>query len=208
MVNFETLTDVVSADQREVKPVTETAEMLDGVRYCECGCGQTIHKENRSGYARGHKSKHRFAQLQKELNNSSEGVNGNDQSRTLLDSVPDFPSFPGDKLSKEVKQDIQDKLDFILSLLGVAWESKDPICGGEFSLRATKIAEKLVPIIARNETLLKFFSTSGQYSATFELAMVLWPIAKVTVQHHVTHSIGQPIFEEVDPLAQYPVYGQ
>ena len=207
MIDFSGITDVISTDQVGVKAMTETMENLEGVRTCACGCGQVIHKENRSGYSRGHKSKHRFAQLQKELNETQEGPNDN-YTRTLLESVPDLPSFPGDKLPKEVKEDIQDKLDFVLSLLGVAWESKDPICGGEFSNRASKIAEKLVPIIARNETLLKFFSQGTQYSATFELAMVLWPVGKLAVQHHVTHTVGTVAVEESDPLEQYPIFGQ
>ena len=208
MIDFTSLTDVISTDHIEEKPMTESMESIEGVRHCACGCGQVIHKENRSGYARGHKSKHRFAQLQEELAQARDDSGSEQENKNLLSSVPDLPSFPGDKLSKEVKQDIQDKLDFILSLLGVAWESKDPICGGQFSLRASKIAEKLVPIIARNETLLKFFSSSSQYSATFELAMVLWPIAKTAVQHHVTHSIGIVAEEIPDPLEQYPVFGQ
>lgn len=188
--------------------MTETMESIEGIRHCACGCGQVIHKENRSGYARGHKSKHRFAQLQSELKEAQPNSSDDSQARNLLDSVPDIPSFPGDKLSKEVKQDIQDKCDFLLSLLGVAWESKDPYCGGEFSRRATLIAEKLVPIIARNETLLTFFSSSGKYSATFELGIVLWPIAKMTVQHHVTHTVGEILEEVPDPLTQYPVFEQ
>jgi hypothetical protein len=187
--------------------MTETMETIDGVRHCACGCGTVIHKENRSGYSRGHKSKHRFEQLNKELNETRESPEAKEQ-KNLLDSIGDVPSFPGDKLSKEVKADIQDKLDFVLSLMGVAWEAKDPYCGGEFSSRATRIAEKLVPLIARNETLLSFFSTGTKYSATFELAIVLWPVAKMTVQHHITHTVGDVLLEEVDPLAQYPAFEQ
>ena len=186
--------------------MTETMETIDGVRHCSCGCGGVISPHNKSGYLRGHKSKHRFAQLHQELNETLEGSDTSNNDRTLLDSVPDFPTGPGDKLSKEVRADIQDKLDFILSLIGVAWETKDPYCGGEFSQRATRIAEKLVPLIARNETLLKFFSSGTRYSDTFELAIVLWPVAKMTVRHHVTHTVGEIQLEEVDPLVQYPVF--
>src|SRR5690242_2251139 len=105
-------------DQKMGKIMTETIESIEGVRHCACGCGTVIARQNQSGYARGHKSKHRFAQLQSELKEAQSNPSDDSQAKNLLDNVSDLPTFPGDKLSKEVKQDIQDKCDFLLTLAG------------------------------------------------------------------------------------------
>lgn len=172
---------------REAEAVGESSD----IRYCACGCGQPL-SANVHGNVK-YISGHKLSTVQV----------GKDPDRP--EKPRDIPNFPGDKLPVAVKKDIEEKCDFLLTILGMGWQSRDPICGGEFADRTDQIAQKLVPLIAKNATLLKFFTSSGQFSAALELAIVLYPIGKTVAQHHIFKTIGHEEPETIPNDFMYPV---
>jgi len=160
------------------------------VRYCACGCGQKLRAGTPATYVRGHR-------LGKVASDSSV----KDPDRGKAKPI----SYPGGKIPEALHQDLKDKLDFLLTLIGTGWETRDPICGPEFTARSDQIAEKLIPIIARNPELLKWLTREGNVSAWLDLAITLLPIAKIAAQHHLTHTIGQEEPNQSEQLTQYPV---
>jgi hypothetical protein len=167
----------------------ETMGISTDVRYCACGCGTALKPGAPQTYVRGH----RLGNYAKDPS-----VKDPDSSKRTLTSLEG-------KLPPEIRQDLKDKLDFVLTLVGTGWEARDPICGSEFSQRSDVIAEKLIPIIARNPELLKWLTREGTVSAWLDLAITLLPIAKIAVSHHLTHTIGQEPENQTEQLTQYPV---
>src|SRR5215831_20208748 len=99
------------------------------VRYCACGCGQKLRAGTPATYVRGHR-------LGKVASDSSV----KDPDRGKAKPI----SYPGGKIPEALHQDLKDKLDFLLTLIGTGWETRDPICGPEFTARSDQIAEKLI----------------------------------------------------------------
>jgi hypothetical protein len=176
----------------------EAAGESTDVRFCACGCGQKL-GVNVHGNVR-YLPKHKMANTRLPK----------DPDRP--EKPRDLPSFPGDKLPANVQKDIEEKCEFLLIIFGATWESRDPICGAEFMERTDKIAEKLVPLIAKNAKLLKFFTAESGVSNAIELAIVLAPIATSVVKHHVFKTIGHDEEAMMIPNENvnnlYPVPGQ
>jgi len=191
--DFLSAPNVEENDERtDADRVAESVGESSDLRYCACGCGQVL-SPNQHGnikYVSGHKL------------NSVKVSKDPDRPAKPRDKAP---TFVGDKLPASVKKDIEEKCEFLLTIIGLGWESRDPICGGEFAERTTLIAEKLVPIIARNATLLKWFSSEGSLPATLDLAIVLFPIAKSVVSHHILKTIGHEEPETIPNNNLYPV---
>lgn len=192
MVSLEQFLGAPSVERTDEDRIGESVGESSDIRYCACGCGQP---------------------LSPNVHGNVKYISGHKLASVKIDADPDrpekpadrAPSFVGDKLPTAVKKDIQDKCEFLLQLVALGWSTRDPICGGEFEDRVDQIAQKLVPIIARNATLLKWFSSEGSLPATLDLAIVLFPIAKTVVQHHVLKSIGHEEPETIPNNNLYPV---
>lgn len=188
-ISDENLSGRTDAD-REAEAIGEVSD----VRYCACGCGEKL-SPNTHGNVK-YLPRHKLGKTRLPK----------DPDRPAGSEKKTAPTFVGDRLPANVKKDIQEKCEFLLTILGMTWQSRDPICGTEFADRSDQIAEKLVPLIARNATLLKWFSSEGSLPATLDLAMVLFPIAKTVAQHHIFKSIGhEEIGETVPNNFMYPV---
>lgn len=175
-IDYASLIPGRSDEQREAEAVGIPSD----IRYCACGCGEPLKPDAKHRYIRGHR-----------LRNVSEGTPKDTNSSVKLDDASVLP-FPGKELPKEIREDLEGKLEFFLALIAIGWETRDPYCGGEFSQRTGLIAEKLVPIIAKSPELLKWFTTAGNASAWMDLFMALWPILAMVGKHHLFHSVGQP----------------
>ncbi len=165
-----------SSGRTEQDRVAESVGEVSDVRFCACGCGEKLSPNSHGNVKYLPRHKMGSVRIPKDPDRPAKPAS--------------VPTFPGDNLPRDVKKDIEEKCDFLLTILGMGWESRDPICGHEFASRTDKISEKLVPLIAKNATLLKFFTSSGQFSAALELAIVLYPIGKTVAQHHVFKTIG------------------
>lgn len=179
-----------SVERNDSDRLAESVGIESDVRYCACGCGTKLPADGKHNYVRGHKL------------GTVKVAKDPDRPEKPADRTP---AFIGDKLPASVKKDIEEKCEFLLTIIGLGWQSRDPICGGEFADRADQIAEKLVPLIARNATLLKWFSSEGSLPATLDLAIVLFPIAKTVALHHIFKSVGHEEPETIPNDSLYPV---
>lgn len=169
----------------------EAVGISTDIRYCACGCGTPLKPDAKWTYVRGH----RLAAGAKDQSLKDPNPGKGKQPITSVEQLPTL-----------VKQDIQDKLDFLLTLIATGWETRDPLCGHEFSMRTSAIADKLIPIIARNPELMRWLTREGNVSVWLDLGIVLMPIGKMVVQHHMLHTIGgEEELNETVALSDYPV---
>lgn len=187
-LDFSEIPETVLTERTDGQRMAEAVGNVEDIRYCACGCGEPLKSTAKHTYLRGHK----MASIAGGASRDPEPSQPNEKRNVVLPSGKS-------EISKEVKQDIKDKLEFFLAMGGLTWEARDPICGAAFNDRTDKIAEKLVPIIARNPTLLKWFSSGENVSTVLDLLVVLFPVGKLVVQHHVFHSISHDE-EEVEAL--------
>ena len=150
----------------------EHGSLDDLVRYCACGCGEPIPEESKREYLYGHKLR-------------------------ALGNVPDDPEPSTEAVAKatvrvtaKIRKEMQDSLEAYLLMGAGVWEMSDPYCAPVLTERATLIAEKLTPILARNQAFVRFFRSSSGFKEGMDLFQVLWPLAKIIGQHHLFHSVG------------------
>lgn len=101
------------------------------------------------------------------------------------------------RVLKAQQKEIKDTLVMLISLPAATLLFKDPICANAILDNVDNVAEKLVPIICRNPTMLRWFTEGGGYMDYFALAMACAPIAKTVYTHHVSKSIGHE--DELQP---------
>lgn len=144
----------------------------EGPRLCACGCGEPLKEDAKQAFIRGHKTR-------------------------MLEAVPDDPE-PGEeakakatiRVTARVKKEMQETISSYLSMIGGVWEMSDPICASELTERADKIAEKLTPVLARNQAFVRYFRSSSSFKESMDLFIVLAPLGKKIAQHHLFHTIG------------------
>lgn len=99
-------------------------------------------------------------------------------------------SGPAKKATAAEKRQINDAMKLMLLTLGGGIAFRDPHCGGAITSNAENIAEKAVPLIARNPAWVAWFCGSTGFLDVMGLLIALRPVAGTVWGHHVTHSIG------------------
>lgn len=94
------------------------------------------------------------------------------------------------KATAAERRQIKDALTLIQLTLGGGLQFRDPHCGGAILENAENIAEKAVPIIARNPRWVEWFCGSAGWLDVFGLLMALRPVVGTFWSHHVTGSLG------------------
>ena len=108
------------------------------------------------------------------------------------------------KPTKAVQTQVADALTMMITLPAGILAFRDPLCAGAVLDHADNVVAKLVPIVCRNPTMLRWFTEGGGYMDWFGLAWALMPIAKTVWSHHVTHTVG--LDEEEDEFVDYARY--
>jgi hypothetical protein len=94
------------------------------------------------------------------------------------------------KATAAEKRQIKDALTLIQLTVGGGLQFRDPHCGGAILENADNVAEKAVPIIARNPKWVEWFCGSAGWLDVFGLLMALRPVLGTFWGHHVNHSVG------------------
>jgi hypothetical protein len=100
-------------------------------------------------------------------------------------------------VTKQVAQDIQGKLAFLLSMPASMLQTVDPICFPVLLERTPQISAALTPIICQSPDMVKFFTKGSGFILWLNLAVTLWPVIQTILAHHVVKSVGHK--EELDP---------
>lgn len=98
---------------------------------------------------------------------------------------------PAKKATVAQQRQIRDALDLMLTTIGGGIAFRDPHCGGALSDHATNIAEKAVPLIARNPAWVEWFCGSTGFLDVLGLLIALRPVGSTFWGHHVTHTVGE-----------------
>jgi hypothetical protein len=104
------------------------------------------------------------------------------------------PRKPG-RITAGIRNDIDAKISFALEIPGRVWQARDPLCGGTFVQQRPEISAALTEIVCQSPDLVQWFAGGGgQFMLWLNLAAAAWPVATVTMAHHVYHSveIGEP----------------
>lgn len=97
------------------------------------------------------------------------------------------------------KRQIKDALYLMQITLGGGLQLRDPHCGAAVVEHAENIADKAVPIIARNPRWVEWFCGSAGWLDVFGLLMAVRPVVGTIWGHHVNHSVGG----DDDPAGDY-----
>lgn len=170
-------------DTLELTHGTLTGE--EGPRLCACGCGEPLKEDAKRAFIHGHKQ------------------------RMLEDRIEDDPE-PGDeakvkatiRVTARIKKEMQESIEAYLAMAAGIWGARDPICGGTLVQASPDIAEKLVPILARNQMFVRYFRSSSSFKEGMDLFIVLYPVLQTILAHHVFHTVelarnGEPV-QQVD----------
>lgn len=104
---------------------------------------------------------------------------------------------------KKLEGEIRDNLTMFLGISSLIGMRVDPHCFGAVAKQQAAIVDSMVPIIMRNENMLRWFAGSdAKYLEYIALAQAFTPVVTTVLQHHVfkkgDHSegsvahVGQP----------------
>jgi hypothetical protein len=102
---------------------------------------------------------------------------------------------------------VRDEIHLYLSLVQAGWELRDPVCASAASPeRLASIADSLVAMVSRSDSLLEMAAKSGIVGDIAMLLHAVFPIAKAVWQAHGPNGHGHRDAEEVriDNFAAYP----
>ena len=93
------------------------------------------------------------------------------------------------KITKAVRDDVAGKLTLMLTFPVMAWQTVDPLCGGEAADRLDRIVQTAVPLICQSPDAVKMFTKGTTYMLWLEFLMAITPVAGTVYQHHIAHTI-------------------
>lgn len=140
---------------------------------CACGCGQPLKEGAKRTYIHGHKLA------------MDQGIIANDPEPS--DEAHVRASV---RVTAKVKAEMQESLEAYLSLAAGMWAMSDPLCGNVAMNQSKVIAERLVPLLARNQTAVRYFRSSSTFKDTLDLILVLAPVAQMIGRHHLFHTVS------------------
>lgn len=156
---------------------------------CECGCGELTFGEYKRGHRRNPPTIDRIEA--DDGGESWEPISISDAA----DMTPDDPAPPlGEsrkpsagplRITKRVRDDVEGKLAFILTMVGTMASITDPICGGAFLDNADNVAAKMTPIICKSPDMVAKLTKSGDAMLYVDLLWAFWPILTVIAAHHL-----------------------
>jgi hypothetical protein len=99
----------------------------------------------------------------------------------------DAPKYspPPLRITKKVRDDVEGKLGFILTMTGTMASVADPVCGGAFVDNADNVAKKMTPIICKSPDMVAKITKSGDMMLYVDLLWACWPILIVIAGHHL-----------------------
>lgn len=177
---------------------------MDLPNACECGCGDYLPIGSTRRFKRGHRQNSegnthadRLAEATPEDINPDESSFWQD-SITLdqaAEMTPDDPApyeesvhkppAPTVRITKRVRDDVEGKIAFMISVTGSMASMVDPVCGGAFLANGDQVAAKLTPIICKSPEAIQWFQKSSNFMLYLDLMVACWPIFAAIFAHHI-----------------------
>ena len=148
-----------------------------GPRLCACGCGEPLRQGAKRAYLRGHRARA-----------EAENVDA--------DPSPSDEPKRSRKPSARIQREVQDTIEAYLGVIATGWAIKDPLCGNVLADVTPNIAEKAVPLLARNPVIVKYLTKSSNFKEIMDLALAILPLIQVVYAHHMSHTISVGQHEE------------
>lgn len=177
------------------------------LRTCACGCGEFLAPDAVRDYKRGHRKameERGDSPVVQEMDDDSPG-NGDEpwdvlNSITLEDAagmVPDDPepseraktSTPGIRITKKIRDDVEGKIAFMLSVTASMAAMIDPVCGGALVENSPDMAAKLTPIICKSPEAVQWFRKSSNFMLYLDFVVACWPVFGAIYAHHMAKVI-------------------
>lgn len=108
------------------------------------------------------------------------------------------------KPSQRIQKEIQDTLEAYLGIISTGWAMKDPVCGGVALDIVPNVAEKAVPLLARNPKIVAYLSKGNNFKEVMDFALACLPLIQVVYAHHMAHTIG--VGQNDEPVQNYNDY--
>lgn len=176
---------------------------------CECGCGELTFGVYKRGHRRNPPGKP--TEPADDGGEPWEPITINDAA----DMTPDDPGPPDMesprlstaplRITKRVRDDVQGKLAFMLTMVGSLASITDPVCGGAFLDNADNVAAKMTPLICKSPDLVAKLTKSGDAMLYVDLLWAFWPILGTAAAHHLK-SRKQPEFDGTMPPMDQSMY--
>lgn len=111
---------------------------------------------------------------------------------------PESPASGSIRITKRVRDDVQGKLAFMLTMVGSVASITDPVCGGAFLYNADNVAEKMTPLICKSPEMVARLTKSGDVMLYVDLLWALWPMLGIIATHHF-RSKSEPVLDGTMP---------
>jgi len=156
---------------------------------CKCGCGEFLPITSKREYKRGHRKPpaENSGQAEADAGSFEEDWDGSPTLEDIAASIPDDPppfaeaehepAAPILKITKRVRDDVEGKIAFMISVTGSMAAIMDPVCGGAFLANGDAVAAKLTPIICKSPEAVQWFRKSSNFMMYLDLLVALWPPA-------------------------------
>jgi hypothetical protein len=95
------------------------------------------------------------------------------------------PPAPTVRITKRVRDDVEGKIAFMISVTGSMASMVDPVCGGAFLANGDQVAAKLTPIICKSPEAIQWFQKSSNFMLYLDLMVACWPIFAAIFAHHI-----------------------
>lgn len=159
-----------------------------GPRLCACGCGEPLRDGAKRAFLRGHKAR---------MDADNVGADPDPS-----DSGPRTHSRRG--ISARIQKEIQETVEAYLGILATGFAFKDPICGPVALDIVPNVAEKAVPLLARNPKIVSYLTKGNNFKEVMDFALAVLPLIQVVYAHHMSHTIS--VGPDQEPVNNYNEY--
>jgi hypothetical protein len=109
------------------------------------------------------------------------------------------------KVTKKTKDDMTAAVGLVGMLVLPPVVNADPYCGQVLTDNFQNIADALLPLLCKSETVVGFFTDTGSdWMLWFKLAMAFAPVAMAVGRHHITKTVEIQQDEETGELYAVP----
>jgi hypothetical protein len=95
------------------------------------------------------------------------------------------------RITASVRDDIEAKIGFALTVPGHVWAARDPLCGGTFLEQIPAIAASASAWVIRSPALVEWFTSpaGSGFILLLDSAAAFGPVISAVMAHHVYHSV-------------------
>jgi hypothetical protein len=199
------------------------------VKFCACGCGMPLAPGTNREYKRGHKTNPIGPGRPENGDTEAEiiadqyedpdefafygdAITLEQAANTVPDDPRPFeetkerPPAKEFKITKRIRDDVEGKIAFMITVTGSMASMVDPVCGGAFMQNGDAVAAKLTPIICKSPEAVQWFRKSSNFMLYLDLMVACWPIFSAIFAHHISKSVTNITDATMPPMPDASQY--